>query len=636
MPSVEIITQQLQRGGLDASTENQIKNLLGNAQTITARQFQILQGIIDQNIREIAIRNTYPQLNKYGTINIFNTPTAQAELTAYQRNINQMFNFGMEFTNKTPSSTARSFTEAIRQNSMKYVTNMGEDLKTRMGNILSNGRRNQLMPDEISRNLQRELRISKNRAEMICRTETMRAANYGSYSRAMRQGKKYFIIDSRAEACKLCRNTYNGEIFRIDELEMLPPLHPRCYDKNTEVYTSKGWKLFKDVKSDDLILSLNPQTMETDFIPFIQKIEYHYSGEMYYIHNKWFDMKITSDHEVFTMKRVDHGKKGRQLEPFFVTPDKLHSEHRIPRTCENFNKSPKYVDINGLKFKSKDYAFFMAWYIAEGSVLHDKKDAYKRGCPIFIAQQIPENREILKKKYIKIMESVGLKVSIQKQGFEVYSKQLYDYLVKLGRSHNKYIPPEVFNLSRDDLRVFLDNYVKGDGHERIQDNYMVCNSNDRVIFTSSPVLADDLSYIILLAGYYPSFYVEKRKGREVEFNNGRYKINNDLIRISINNTKHTNISNCNVDIVYYDDMVYCLELPKWHTLWVKRNNKTSWGGNCMCIPIYHDTLEEAKSDADVLKQDNQTKRQEINELGHKIPSDGTGRIDKGIRNNAWE
>jgi SPP1 gp7 family putative phage head morphogenesis protein len=34
--------------------------------------------------------------------------------------------------------------------------------------------------------------------------------------------------------------------------------------------------------------------------------------------------------------------------------------------------------------------------------------------------------------------------------------------------------------------------------------------------------------------------------------------------------------------VSYDDMVYCVELPKYHTLWVRRNGKTAWSGNCRC------------------------------------------------------
>lgn len=228
----------------------------------------------------------------------------------------------------------------------------------------------------------------------------------------------------------------------------------------------------------------------------------------------------------------------------------------------------------------------MAWFISEGSVLHDKEDAKARGYPIKISQHIEKNRTLLKERLTKISQSIGLKLSIQKQSFELYSKALYDYLEPLGYSNEKYIPTELFKLSKHDLNVFLDNYVNGDGYEQISSNRMVQNSSERQVFTSSRTLADSLSYLILLAGFCPSIRVDNAKGKEVEFKNGTYTINNDLTRISINKSKHANIANCSIDLIPYNDMVYCLELPKWHTLWIKSNGKTSWGGNCRCVAMY--------------------------------------------------
>ncbi|MCR5027167.1 MAG: hypothetical protein K6A34_06985 [Methanobrevibacter sp.] len=43
-----------------------------------------------------------------------------------------------------------------------------------------------------------------------------------------------------------------------------------------------------------------------------------------------------------------------------------------------------------------------------------------------------------------------------------------------------------------------------------------------------------------------------------------------------------NFNDCYVEKIEYTGMVYCVELPKYHTLWVKRNNKVSWNGNCRC------------------------------------------------------
>lgn len=416
------------------------------------------------------------------------------------------------------------------------------------------------------------------RAEMISRTGVTEVRNLSENEKYKEKGFQSFTIDSTSEACDECNETYQDMVFSIDDTDMLPPLHPRCYDKNTEVYTSNGWKRFKDVDSEDLILSMNPETHETCFMPFNSKIEYHHIGEMYHIHNRWFDMKVTPDHDIYTEKRVDHGNQGRTLEPFFVKPGELHSEHRIPRTSNYSHKSPNRIIAGGISFKPEDYAYFMAWWLSEGCTISTRP-------PVIIVTQYKDK---VKEIYRRLCEMIpNSNVYMNGNNIEFRHKELYQYLSKLGKSSEKYIPTELFLLSREHLNIFLDNYISGDGHERNHHNDLVQNSSERVIFTTSKKLADDLSYVILLAGYYPSFYVEKTKGKDVKFNNGTYTINNNLIRISLNKSKHTNISGCTIDLNTYDDMVYCLELPKWHTLWIKSNNKTFWGGNCMCVSIYH-------------------------------------------------
>ena len=416
------------------------------------------------------------------------------------------------------------------------------------------------------------------RAMMIAKTEAVRANNQGLLMSFKQYGVQMVDVVNGPNPCDDCQDIADNGPYPIDDIpDGGPPFHPNCFQKDTEVYTDNGWKLFKDVDDNDLILSMNPETHETEFISFNKKIEYHHKGEMYHIYNKWFDMQITPEHDVYTEKRVDHGKQGRWLEPRFVKPSELHSEHRIPRTCSNNKESPEFIDINGLKFKPEDYAFFMAWWLSEGHIITTRDS-------VIGISQFGDEIKVIQERIQKMFPDVNVYITGNRT-VEFRHKELYDYLLQFGKSNEKYIPKEVFELSREHLNLFLDIYVKGDGHERKCNNNMVQNSSERTVFTSSKQLADDLSYLILLAGYYPSFKIDEVKDKEVEFKNGTYTINNDLTRLSINKTKHTMIANCTIDIIPYDDMVYCLELPKWHTLWVKSNNKTSWGGNCECTLI---------------------------------------------------
>lgn len=363
-------------------------------------------------------------------------------------------------------------------------------------------------------------------------------------------------------------------------------LNNNCYDKETKVFTDNGWKYFKELTEDTLILSLNPKTQEIEFIKPVQIIkQYNHQGYMYHIHNKWADICVTSNHNCFIHQRRDGGKKGRYFEPQFRKPSELTSESRFVRCIDTNRENPNIINVNGLEFKPKDYAFFMAWYLSEGSVLHNPDVAEAKNYPIKITQQILENREMIEPIFQDIADYLDIKLYIGKEYFEFHSKELHDYLVKLGKSHEKYLPKEVFTLDKECLNIFLDVYVFGDGHERSVNNELVQNSNERAVFTSSIRLKDDLSYLILLCGYYPSMSLHSKAGTVTTHGNGEYTQNHDVYGIRINKSKYTIFSSCTVEKISYNDKVYCVELPLYHTLWIMRNGKTSFNGDCRSIQL---------------------------------------------------
>ncbi|MFV9678124.1 MAG: hypothetical protein ACNYVW_10820, partial [Methanosarcinales archaeon] len=54
-----------------------------------------------------------------------------------------------------------------------------------------------------------------------------------------------------------------------------------CYDAETELLTKDGWKLFKDLKHEEAVLTLNPETGEQEWQKHIKFLEYDYSGAMF-------------------------------------------------------------------------------------------------------------------------------------------------------------------------------------------------------------------------------------------------------------------------------------------------------------------------------------------------------------------
>ena len=482
----------------------------------------------------------------------------------------------------------------LRQNNYGYIKNLNKDMEYSIRKTIFEDVAQNRSYQETIRKIRKlpltpvaDGKISPDvRARMISRTERARARSYGSLQSYANYGVSYYDLITRgARACGICQDLEKGGPYELINPIAYVPIHPNCYMPDTEVFTDKGWKLIKDVDTEkDTVLTLNPETKLTEFIKPNKLISHENThGYMYHIYNKWFDICVTPDHDcfVYQRKQVDNV---RGLYPEFRKPDELNGESKFLRTVENDNTSPEYVDVNGLQFKVKDYAFFMAWYISEGSVLHNPDTAKARKYPVFISQRILENRRLMEPVFKDIADYLGIKLYIGKAGFEFRSKELHDYLIKLGRSHEKYIPSELLELDRDCLNIFLDNYVLGDGNVKTDSKY---GSIDRTVFTSSIRLRDDLSYLILLSGYYPSITLHSKKGTVTKHKNGVFTQNHDVWAVRINRSNYACYSNCTVDKVEYTGEVVCLELPKYHTLWIKYNGKTSWNGNCICSNAPH-------------------------------------------------
>jgi hypothetical protein len=81
--------------------------------------------------------------------------------------------------------------------------------------------------------------------------------------------------------------------------------HPLCYSDDSEVLTNRGWKLFKDVLDDDLILSLNPNTRNIEWVDFIDRQCFSYYGEMVHFYNRSLDCLVTPEHQMVYLNKGD-------------------------------------------------------------------------------------------------------------------------------------------------------------------------------------------------------------------------------------------------------------------------------------------------------------------------------------------
>lgn len=368
-----------------------------------------------------------------------------------------------------------------------------------------------------------------------------------------------------------------------------------CYDSTTEVLTKQGWKLFKDTKADEEVLSMNPETFEMEYVESVGKTEYRYSGTMVHVRGKEIDFKVTENHNMFVCR--DDGKKARirQLSRpmahspreyrFLLAKDIRQSwkfkadgiwkgERRdyfvLPPMSRPGRHPSQRRTLPAVRIPTFDWLDFLGWYMAEGHTNYG-------GTRYEVTLCQRKDPEAAKDALVKIgLGRVCTTGPEYHRHFSVYSPQLARYLSQFGKAPEKFVPEFVKDLTSDEIRVFLDSYSRGDGYPG--------RDGIRPVFgTSSPRLADDIQELLLKVG--TSSSVRRRRappphvmpdGHTVEGKHPFYEVQGR--KHSEHGIGYRKPSKPTFERVK-DEMVYCLTLPKHHLLYVRRNGKAFWCGN---------------------------------------------------------
>lgn len=343
-----------------------------------------------------------------------------------------------------------------------------------------------------------------------------------------------------------------------------------CYDKETEVLTDNGWRLFKDLNDLDKIATLNSEKNIVEYQKPIQHIKYFYNGEMVREKNKRLDLLVTPNHRMY-LKKGHH----RNLKNYFFEEAKNLENYKeiIYRTGFPYKgRTKNYFTLPELKHSDKRYSKptrkilmnnwleFLGWYLSEGSYYYAGKGNYR-----VVISQSEEKNPIDCKQIESMLERCGFKYYKGRTktctNYTIYNKQLFNYVKQFGHSHDKFIAREYLNLNKTQLNILIDILIKGDGSINKK-------SGQKVYFTASKKLANDICELALKCGYVPYLY-QRRSG----FTNSLGYV------ININKTPTLLVTNKKRERIPYNDHVYCVEVPN-HIIYVRRKGHSCWSGNC--------------------------------------------------------
>ena len=360
-----------------------------------------------------------------------------------------------------------------------------------------------------------------------------------------------------------------------------------CYDKDTKVLTSNGWKYFCDINLDDRFVSLNDEN-NIEHIKANKFIKHKYAGDMHHWHSTQIDLMVTPNHNMWVYDYHKRSEKSR-IWKFIKSEDANNKRYMFNKSANPINNIGCDVyKINGLTvprgFWNQEYEdisynanrFFelIGWWATDGSISEGKNGCGKR---ITISQTKKAGRE----RIIYLLNELDINHTIYDTEIRINSPQLYSWLKHnfiigedMRKTYYLCIPRWFYNeLSSDNLKAFLSGVIGGDGTPHTK-------GSGFQIYTASKQFAEDLVELALYIGKAANYYIQEPRKRT--FPNGVKSECKEQYVVSIVSTTETlfSIKNLtNKDLVTYDDYVYCVELPMYHRLYVMRNGKSCWCGN---------------------------------------------------------
>lgn len=387
-----------------------------------------------------------------------------------------------------------------------------------------------------------------------------------------------------------------------------------CYDDKTRVLTDKGWKFFDDVDIDNDLICTIDECENLKYVKAKNKIKYFYKGDMHRYKSSQIDLLVTPDHRMWTSpldirRRNPDGSRIWSFIPSDQMTSKRYLFSKSSNGKPNDSKLNKLIieptvrktnvgcrKFEGHVFEGIEIDYFLELigiWITDGSISYGKNG---RGNRISIIQ-VKENT---RNEIFYLTSLLGIKTSVFGNDIRLLSPALFDWIVKnfikdddCRKTYYLSLPRWIMtDLSRYQIDCLLRGIFLGDGSRhsiRPGESY----NRGFVIYTASKQFADDLVELSLLTGrsanvrivpprvrHFPSGYVSHCKEQYVV-----------SFSYSCFSKKHLLCTNRSINSGKFDEQyegfVYCLELESDHRLFVMRNGKAAWCGNCSHELVRH-------------------------------------------------
>ncbi|MFH1225076.1 MAG: ribonucleoside triphosphate reductase [Candidatus Diapherotrites archaeon] len=313
-----------------------------------------------------------------------------------------------------------------------------------------------------------------------------------------------------------------------------------CFSEDTEILTEAGWRNGTELGEGDVIATFNTGTEEIEYLPVLRMTKDHYKGKMKRLKNRITDQLITPNHRV--LRRIHNYKEGVSKSKYvFEEADSLKTG--IPLI-------PLGGTYNGNKMDG-DMVNLLSWVVSEGSLCEGERVAIHQS-----AEMNPQNCDEIRGTlggleipFDEMPKMSGFTGKTNCLRFRLNRPASRALRNEFFPEYKKGIPESIRHLPTEQIRQFVETYMKADGW-----------LPENKIYTKKQSDADIFQEIIAKAGWGSTCYKNK---------NGIYVVR--VIRHHY--TQVTSI--CEED---YDGIVWCPTTEN-NTVVVRRKGKVFISGN---------------------------------------------------------
>jgi len=379
------------------------------------------------------------------------------------------------------------------------------------------------------------------------------------------------------KAVMVMGNAYRQQ-YGLNFVTLMPTnVYGPCFSTDTEVMTVAGLKNIKDIKIDEEVYTLNPDTHEVEITKVIAT-QHNKTNEWINFNAASVDFKVTPDHKIYYKTNTNFQKREARYFKKYIGKQygqinlATHNETKFDENYPEFISLENYIDENHLVnnidktvrdynhshskafpfiYNPGDFCEFLGWLISEGSL----EDTHGQ---IRISQSMSANLYNVY-RIGNLLVRMGIEHGYDGKAFYFTSRLIGKYIKNnIGQgSENKKIPSFILEKSfPNELRKrIFDSLMAGDG-----------NKNGRRYTTKSNKLKDDFVHLAFLLGIKTNVNLD-------ESNCWRISLSNERNLVTV---KSAGISSNNVE----NEDSYCITTEKNHIIYAGRNGTLNWIGQC--------------------------------------------------------